>query len=105
MEIVLKVQAETLLSKSSEILIEKNNIMSTMDQIKSDMTSLAASWKSPASDEYQSRFRQTYDDMDNVIAILSEYVMDLNTAAEKYKQVENTLVANAQSLPVDSVFK
>jgi WXG100 family type VII secretion target len=105
MNIILKVQPEALSSKSNEITVEKNNILSTLEQVKSEMNGLVGAWKSPASDEFQLRFKQLYDDMENVIAIINEYVSDLNEAAGIYTTAESSVKAATEGLPVDGVFR
>ena len=105
MNIILKVQPEALSTKSNELNVEKNNILTTLEQVKTEMTSLVGTWKSPASDEFQVRFKQLYDDMENVIAIISEHVNDLNEASGIYASAESAAKSAAEALPVDGVFR
>jgi len=105
MDIVLNVQPDVLISKAGDITKEKNYILDLMDQAKSEITSLSDIWIGGASDEYRSRFMQVYDDIDNILAIITGYVDDLNEAANIYSRVENTAKAAAEALPVDGVFR
>jgi len=66
---------------------------------------LSSSWNAAASEEFQAKFKQLYNDMDNVFTIISEYVNDLNDAADKYNLVNNQVSALVDALPVDGVFK
>lgn len=105
MDISLKVQPEVLTTKADEIAVEKNAIVSVMDQVKADISSLTGTWSSAAADEYQAKFRQLYDDMDNVFVILTEYINDLKQAAQVYVEGEQRVRAVVDTLPVDGVFK
>jgi len=105
MDIILKVQPEVLVAKAGELSTEKTVIMGLMDQTKTEITSLTGTWKSEASDEYQGRFKQIYDDIDNMLAIVSEHISDLNEAANLYTTAEKAAKAAAEGLPTDGVFK
>ena len=99
MDIELKVDPEVLIAKAGELSTEKTAIMGFVDSIKEDMNSLTAVWKSEASDTYQARFKQIYDDIDNILAIATEHINDLNEAAEIYKTAENTAKRTGEGLP------
>lgn len=105
MDITLKVQPDVLLAKSGELSTEKNAVISLMDQAKSEINSLTGVWKSEASDEYQGRFKQVYDDIDNMLAIVSEYISDLNEVANVYTTAEKAAKSASEGLPTDGVFR
>jgi len=105
MDMILNVQPEVLTAKAGEILSEKTTITGFMDQAKSDIKSLTGVWKSEASDEFQSRFNQIYDDIDNMLAILAEYIHDINESANIYTTAERAAKTAAEGLPIDGVFK
>ena len=105
MNITLKVQPDVLIAKSSELSTERTAIMALMDQAKSDIGSLTGVWRSEAADEYQSRFRMVYDDIENMLAIVAEYVSDLNELASVYASAERAAKSAAEGLPTDGVFR
>ena len=105
MDITLTVKPDVLISKAGELSSEKTVIMGLMDQTKSEITSLTGIWKSAASDEYQGRFKQVYDDIDNMLAIVSAHISDLNEAASIYKTAEDTVRGVNEGLPTDGVFR
>ena len=105
MDITLKVQPDVLISKAGELSSEKTTVMGLMDQAKTEITSLTGVWKSEASDEYQGRFKQIYSDIDNMLAIVSEYISDLNEAANIYSTAEKAAKTAAEGLPTDGVFR
>ena len=45
------------------------------------------------------------NDIDNAIAIISDYISDLTEAANIYSTAENAAKTAAEGLPVDGVFK
>ncbi|HQK34912.1 MAG TPA: WXG100 family type VII secretion target [Spirochaetales bacterium] len=105
MDITLKVQPDVLIAKAGELAAEKNTISGLMEQAKSDINSLAGSWRSEASDEYQGRFRQVYDDIENMLAIVTEYISDLNEVANVYSTAERAAKNAAEGLPTEGVFR
>ena len=105
MNITLKAKPEVLLAKSAELANEKNTVMSIMDQVKNEIHSLTGTWRSEASEEYQPRFRQVYNDIENMLAIVSEYAGDLNEVANLYTTAEKAAKSTAEGLPTDGVFR
>ena len=105
MDINLKVQPQVLSAKAGEMSSEKNIITGLMDEAKAAMASLTNVWKSEASDEYQSRFKQAYNDLDAVLNTVDVYVKDLNNAAGIYSEAEKSAKSVTAGLPTDKVFK
>lgn len=105
MEITLKVDPQILVAKSNELSAERTTISGLMDQVKSDVKSLSSVWESEASNEYQNKFVQVYDDIENVLAIVSEHISDLAKAAEVYSMAFTTIGAQVSELPTDGVFR
>jgi WXG100 family type VII secretion target len=103
--ITLNVKPEVLTAKAGELNSEKTTIVSIMEQAKTEITSLTGTWKSEASDEYQNRFKQIYDDIDNMLAIVTEYISDLNESANIYSTAEQAAKSAAEGQPTDGVFK
>ena len=105
MDITLRVDPNVLASKADEMNAQKTTIMQLMDQSKTEITSLTGTWKSSASDEFQNRFKQIYDDIDNMLAIASEHINDIKEAAQIYTQAESAAKAAAEGLPIDGVMR
>ena len=103
--IILNVRPQVLIAKAGELNSEKGNVSAIMDEAKAKMASLTGTWRSAASDEYQLRFRQTYEDIDGMLAVVAEYVHDLNEAANLYTSAENAARTAAQGLPTGGVFR
>ena len=105
MDITLRVDPNVLNSKADEMNGQKTTIMQIMDQAKTEITSLTGTWKSAASDEFQNRFKQIYDDIDNMLAITSEHISDIKEAAQNYTQAEAAAKSAAEGLPTDGVMR
>jgi WXG100 family type VII secretion target len=103
MDITLNVKPDVLVAKAGEITGEKGTIQSLMEEAKSNITSLTGSWKSEAAEEFQNRFKQLYDDIDAVLAILAEYISDLTEAADLYRNAETAAKSVAEGLPTDGI--
>ena len=105
MDIFLKVEPQVLISKAGELNSEKGHIQGLMEQTKNYITSLTGAWKSEASDVFQRQFKQTYTDIDNIIAVITEYIEDLNESANLYINAENAAKSASEGLPTTSVFR
>lgn len=105
MNIILKVKPDVLTAKAGELSTERIKILNIMDEVKSEISSLNGVWISDASTEYQNRFKQIYDDIENVLTIVAEYTSDLNEAATIYETAEKSAKSAAEGLPTDGVFK
>jgi WXG100 family type VII secretion target len=101
--ITLRVRPDVLNTKSVEMNGHRTRITQIMEQAKQDINSLGGDWKSAAASEYQGRFRQIYDDIDNILAVAAEHISDLKDAAQIYTQAEQTARIAAEGLPTDGV--
>jgi len=100
-----RVDTNVLTAKADEMNGEKSTIIQIMDQAKTEIASLTGTWKSAASDEFQNRFRQIYDDIDNMLAITSEHISDIKEAAQIYARAESAATTAAEGLPTDGVMR
>jgi len=105
MDGILKVDPQVIEAKASEMLMEKNQISITLEQVKADINSLAIAWKGTASDEFLTRFKQVYNDIDLLLAIAQEYGTDLNEIAQIHRTAETAATNIASGVPVDGVIK
>ena len=104
-DITLRVDPDVLSTKADEMNGQKTTIIQIMDQAKTEITSLTGTWKSEASDEFQNRFKQIYDDIDNMLAVASEHISDIKEAAQIYTQAESAAKTAADGLPIDGVMR
>ena len=105
LDISLRVDPQVLCNKADDMAKQRTAIINIIEQAKSDILSLPGTWKSSASDEFQNRFRQIYDDIDNMLAIISEHIHDIKEAAQIYSQAESAARAAAEGLPIDGVMR
>jgi WXG100 family type VII secretion target len=102
-DITLRVKPEVLSAKADEMDNQKSQIIQLMDQAKQEITSLPGTWKSAAADEFQNRFKQIYDDIDNMLAVAAEHISDIKEAAQIYTAAEQAAKTAAEGLPTDGV--
>ncbi len=105
MEVNLRVQPDVLRAKAEELSAERTNVTNLMEQAKVEISSLSTSWKSEASEQFQNKFKQVYDDIDNLIAIMSEHINDITEIATIYSSAEKSAQSAGDSLPTDGVFR
>ena len=103
MDITLRVDPAALSAKVDEMIGNKTTIIQIMDQAKTEITSLAGTWQSTAADEFQNRFKQIYNDIDNMLAIVSEHISDIKEVAQIYTRAESAARSAAEGLPTDGV--
>jgi WXG100 family type VII secretion target len=103
MDIILKVDPSVLEAKAGEMDTSKGTILQVMDNAKTEIKSLTGTWKSEAADEFQNRFNQIYDDIDNMLAIATEHVNDIREASQIYSQAEAAVKSSLEGLPTDGV--
>lgn len=104
-DMILKVKPDVLSAKASEMTVQKNTIVSIMEQCKNEINSLQTSWKSDASNEYQIKFRNVYGDIDNLIKLVDSYIKTINELANIYESAERKATSASEGLPVDGIFK
>lgn len=102
--IQLKVTPQVLVARSNDLNAEKQTLSGIMEEIKGKMASLTGTWRSASSDEFQSRFRQVHNDIEGMLAVVMEYVKDLNESAGIYERGEMDVVNKAQALQTGGVF-
>ena len=102
--ITLLVRPEVLVAKANELDAEKATLSAIMEGAKSKMASLTGVWKSSASDEYQTRFRQVHSDIDGMLATVAEYARDLIESAGLYTTAERAATDVSQGLPTSGIF-
>ncbi|MDR2664762.1 MAG: WXG100 family type VII secretion target [Oscillospiraceae bacterium] len=103
MDITLRVKPEVLSAKADEMDNQKGQVIQIMEQAKQEINSLTGTWKSDAADEFQNRFKQVYDDIDNMLAVASEHISDIKEAAQIYTTAEQAAKTAAEGLPTDGV--
>jgi WXG100 family type VII secretion target len=104
-DITLRVSPDVLNAKADEMNGQKTTILQIMEQAKQEITSLTGTWRSAAADEFQNRFRQIYDDIDNMLAVASEHISDIKEAAQIYTTAEQAAKLAAEGLPTDGVMR
>jgi WXG100 family type VII secretion target len=102
--ITLNVKPQVLVAKAGELSAEKSTVNGLMEEAKAKMAALTGTWRSAASDEYQTRFRQVHSDIEGMLAVMSEYIHNLTEAANLYTAGEQAATSTTQGLPTSGIF-
>ena len=101
MQAALKVDADVVLNKSSEMKAIRSSLSNTMQQIEEKIRSLANTWESEASTTYQAQFAKIHKDIEEMLRIVDEYSRDLDEIAQNYKTAEQRIEQASAALPID----
>jgi len=96
----LRVNAQSVLSKSGDMKGIRTRLSSVMQDMKSRFSSLGTSWDTEkASVSYQRNFNNIHKDIEEMLNIVDEYTRDLDEVAEGYKRVEAEADNTSGALP------
>ena len=97
----LRVNAQTLMSKSGDMKSIRGRLSNIMQDMKSRFQSLNQSWDSEASATYLAQFNKTHKDIEEMLNIVDEYTRDLDEVAQGYIKTEQAIGDISSSLPSD----
>lgn len=103
--ITLKVEPAQLSAKADELNNQKSQVMNLAEEARGQIASLTGIWTSEAATEYQNKYSKVQNDVENVLAIISEYVSDLKDISNIYATAERQAKSAAEGLPEDGVFR
>jgi uncharacterized protein YukE len=86
MAVTLRVDPQVLINVSSDMNTQKTTMVRVIDDAKAKIDSLAASYVGTSADALYSRFKQTYDDAEKVVATISEHISDLNAVGLAFQK-------------------
>jgi len=95
----LRVNAQTLLSKSGEMKNIRSRLSNIMQDMKARFQSLNTSWDSEASATYLAQFNKTHKDIEEMLNIVEEYTRDLDEVAQGYIRTEQAVNDASGALP------
>ena len=101
MQAALKVDAQVVLSKSSEMKSTRSALSSTMQTMEDKVHSLTNTWESDASTAYQTQFNKIHKDIEEMLHIVDEYTHDLDEVAQNYITTEQRVQQASSALPGD----
>jgi len=102
MSATLVVDPQVMKTKSDEMKGYRSSLTTTMDDLKSKVSSLATEiWESDSSTAFQKQFTQLHNDLEEVLKIVDEYTADLDEIADRYITTEQKLAEAANALPGD----
>lgn len=102
MNAVLTVDPSIVSAKLNSFQAKRVTLGSIMEAIKNAMTTLTTvSWLGPASRKLMDMFSKLYEQIEEAIRIVEEYIEDLQIAIELYNKNENAQQEKANALPTD----
>ena len=101
--VTLKVDPEVLISKASEFDSTRTQLMALIEEMRSKVASLNASWTGETADTFREKFAQLDDDIEYINGRIIEHVSDLNEIAEVYRNSGNANTTTASGLPTDTL--
>lgn len=103
MEGTLKVTPEQLRTTSSDFQSKGQQVSSLTTEMMDLVTSLSGAWEGDASNAYINKFKELSDDIQRMIAMITEHTNDLNDMAASYDEAERRNVEAAQTLSGDVI--
>jgi WXG100 family type VII secretion target len=95
----LLVSYDIVLAKAGEMSNIRSQLSSTMEELKSTVSSLTSSWESEASATFQSNFTKAHSEIEAMLNIVDEYAKDLTEVADGYRTAEGVVNEAAAALP------
>ena len=103
MEGTLKVTPEQLRSTSSDFQSKGQQVSNLTTEMMDLVTNLSSAWEGDASTAYVNKFRELSDDIQRMIAMITEHTEDLNNMAAAYEDAERRNVEAAGTLSGDVI--
>ena len=103
MEGILNVTPQQLISTSTEYQSKGTQVSNLTSEMMSLVTGLSSAWEGDAATAYINRFSQLEDDIQRMIAMITEHTNDLNEMAAVYEQAEQANIETIESLPTDVI--
>lgn len=97
----LKVDPQIVEAKANQMNATREQVSTTMTDIKNEMDGLKASWISETASKTQTQFETAQADVQAMLNVIAEYSQDLLEVARIYKTTESESTQRAASLPTD----
>ncbi len=94
----LKVSPAELTAKAQQVQGKITAMNDTMSQMANSFTTISDNWQSTSGDTYKEKAEILIQEIKESLDNLSFYVSDLNSAGEKYENLENEIQSNVSSL-------
>ncbi len=99
MEGIIKVTPSDLTAASQAFSGTSSQVQSLTAQMVATVDSLKSTWQGEASDTYSRKFHELEDDIQRMHNMITEHATELQTWAEKYRNIEqeNATLGNSLS--------
>ena len=99
----LKVTPEELHRQSSEVSSNVNKIKRRFDLMERQVKATNSYWDGDAADGFRSVYLEFKDELDDILARLSEHIVDLEKMAGVYEKAESSVIELIETLPSDVI--
>lgn len=103
MEGILNVTPQELINTATEFQSQGTQVSNLTSEMMSLVTGLSSAWEGDAATAYINRFSQLEDDIQRMVAMITEHTNDLNEMAAVYEQAEQANIETIESLPTDVI--
>ena len=104
MSLILKVTAEEVRSKASEINAQKDAMSTYLQDMQGKVNTLQEAWNSPSGQKYVEKFNLLAKEIQDALEEIQKNTQNLNDAATQYETIENTQSQAVDSLSTDNIF-
>jgi WXG100 family type VII secretion target len=103
-DLILKVDPAQVRAKAGEINTQKQLMESLMTEMKSKVNELNQAWNSESGKSYIEKYENVSKEIQDSLNALQQHVTNLNDAATKYEELENTQSQNVNALDTQDIF-
>jgi WXG100 family type VII secretion target len=95
----LMAHGKEILNKSGDMKNIRTRLSGIMQDMKAKFASINSSWDTTASAAYQTQFNKVHKDIEEMLSIVDEYTIDLESVAHTYITTEQQLTSASEALP------
>lgn len=99
----LFVTPQQLINTANEFESQGQNVRTLLEEMMTKVNGLTSIWDGEASAGYIGKFRLLEDDIQRMLAMISEHVTDLNDMATEYMSAEAEAVEKTETLNTDVI--
>lgn len=103
-DLILKVTPEEVHTKAQQIQSKRSELNTLMTDMKSIVDNITESWNSDSGRAYQEQYTNVTRNINNSLEVLATHVRNLEDAASKYADIEESQGTAAKALSTENIF-
>lgn len=103
-DLILKVTPEEVHTKAAQIQNKANELRTLMGEMKTMVDNLINVWNSESGRTYQEQYSNVTRNIERSLETLEQQVRNLEEAASRYEELEQSQRAAASSLSTENIF-